>query len=755
MATTRRSLLLILGSIVALVLIVILVLPLFINADSFRTRIESSLTTSLGRKVTIGKLDLSIWSGGLLAHNATVADDPAFSNQPFLQADLLKIKLELIPLLLSKEVHITGFELDSPHVTLLRAASGTWNYSSIGASSTAAPKAKTSSSSDTLTNLTVAHVDVTNGQATVGTVDAPGAPATPRRTYDQLNLSATDFSFERSFPFKLSAHLPGDGTVSLTGSAGPINQHDASLTPFTGHLVINHLDPLAAGFVDTTAGISGLVNSIDVQATWNGQQLHVANLLIDTPRLTLVDSGKPKAAPKPNQPTSSNMFSTLSADHLQITHGEITLTTPGQSRPAVYEQLNAEISGFGPHNSSPVKISAQIPGGGSLNASGMAGPLNQESPAASPFNLHANLNHLDLASSGIIAPDAGIAGLASIDAKGISDGQNLNANVAAHIDGLRVAKNGIPSTKPVDLAMAIHENMQSLAGDIANATLTIGRVPISLSGTFQTSGPTTAINLRVAAQSASIDELEAFLPAVGVHLPTGSRLQGGTLTTSLNVTGSTANPIISGPLNLDNTNLAGFDLGAKLAPITALTGGHMATGNGTPIRSLSTNLRVANGDVRTDNLAILVPSVGSATGSGSVAASGALSYQMILKITGLLGGNSGSGNTASAGPSSSSGAAGLAGSLLGMIPGGGGATGGTLGKLGAAGGFAGAALKNGIPVAIGGTTSNPTFAPNMNGLIRSGATNALQNLATPTNKQSNPASNPLGNALGGLFGKHN
>ena len=90
-------------------------------------------------------------------------------------------------------------------------------------------------------------------------------------------------------------------------------------------------------------------------------------------------------------------------------------------------------------------------------------------------------------------------------------------------------------------------------------------------GTYQTSGPTTALNLKVYTQAASIDELEAFLPSVGVHLPSGSRLQGGTLTTNLNVTGSAAAPIISGPIRIDNTNLAGFDLGSKLGPLSALT----------------------------------------------------------------------------------------------------------------------------------------------------------------------------------------
>jgi len=132
MGRSARFVLIAIGAVLALVVIVAICLPLFLNADSFRTRIESTLTKSLGRKVTIGKLSLSVWSGGLVAENATVADDPAFSSQPFIQADSVKIGVEILPLLLRKQVHIRGFSLISPKVQLLRAANGTWNYSTIG-----------------------------------------------------------------------------------------------------------------------------------------------------------------------------------------------------------------------------------------------------------------------------------------------------------------------------------------------------------------------------------------------------------------------------------------------------------------------------------------------------------------------------------------------------------------------------------------------------------------------------------------------
>jgi AsmA protein len=735
MALPRRTLLIVLGSIVALVLLALISIPLFLNADAFRTRIESALTTSLGRKVTLGKLDLSVLSGSLVATDASVADDPAFSNQPFLQASKVKIGIEVLPLILSREIHITGFAIDSPKITLLRAANGTWNYSSIGGAQQNASANKDSST--LIPNLTVGHVTITNGELTVGIEPTPGAPVTPRRTYSQLSLEAKDFSFQKSFPFTVSAHLPADGTVSLNGNAGPINSRDASLTPFSANLEAKHIDPLAAGFVDATAGLTGTIDSINLQATWNGQQLHVANFVVDTPKLALVRDNKPTTAvTPPPAPDSNNMLSTFSADHLQIKNGTLSIASPGQARPAVYQQLNVELTNVSPTASSPFKLSAQIPGGGSITGDGAAGPINQVNASATPVNAHVSVTHLDLASSGIVAPEDGISGIADVDLKALSDGKTLNANVSSKIQGLRIAKNGSPSAKPVDVQLTVSQDLHTLSGQLQKAVITIGRAVVNIAGTYQTTGPATALNLKVTSDAASIDELEAFLPSVGVHLPSGSRLQGGTLTTSLNVTGNTTAPIISGPIRINNTNLAGFDLGSKLGPLSSLAG--IKSGSGTAIQSLSANVNINGGNVRTDNVSVVVPSIGSATGAGTISAAGALNYKVILKLTGVLGAVSGKGGAAT-------GAGGIAGQLMGMIPGG--AVGGAAGSV--IGNYAGAALRNGVPVTIGGTTSNPTFTPNMSGMLSGAAGNATKGAAKPSSN-----SNPLSNALGGLLKPH-
>ncbi len=130
------------SAIVLGVLIVIgLILPRLVNVNSFRPKLESELTAALGRQVKVGNLSLSIFSGSVSADNISIADDPAFSKEPFVTAKSFKAGVEVMPLIFSKTLHITGITLEEPQITLLRGPGGTWNFSSIGGSS-AAPAAR-------------------------------------------------------------------------------------------------------------------------------------------------------------------------------------------------------------------------------------------------------------------------------------------------------------------------------------------------------------------------------------------------------------------------------------------------------------------------------------------------------------------------------------------------------------------------------------------------------------------------------------
>jgi hypothetical protein len=259
----------------------------------------------------------------------------------------------------------------------------------------------------------------------------------------------------------------------------------------------------------------------------------------------------------------------------------------------------------------------------------------------------------------------------------------------------------------VDVQLTVNQDLQALSGKIEKATLQIGKATtLAITGTYQTRGNTTTTQLNVNGQNMPIDELVAFLPSLGVQLPSGSRLQGGTLSTTLNIAGPVATPVVSGPVRIANTQLAGFDLGQKLASIQSLTGAK--TGSNTTIQALSTDLRYGPDGTRTDNLAAVVAGLGSASGSGSISPAGALNYQLLIKLN------------------SSSGVGGLATQAMSMLP-------------GAFGGAVAQTTKNGIPLRIAGTTSNPTFTPDVSKMVN----------GVP--QQKSVQSNPLGKALGGLI----
>src|ERR1700761_9460121 len=106
-----KRLLIISGIIVGVLFLVVVLVPLFINVDSFRPDLEKKLSTALNRTVTIGKLNASIFSGGATASDISIADDPSFNKGPFLRAASLNVGLQLVPLIFSKQLKVTSLSV--------------------------------------------------------------------------------------------------------------------------------------------------------------------------------------------------------------------------------------------------------------------------------------------------------------------------------------------------------------------------------------------------------------------------------------------------------------------------------------------------------------------------------------------------------------------------------------------------------------------------------------------------------------------
>jgi AsmA protein len=488
--------------VIAVLVIIVIVIPFFIDANTFRPKLESELTSALGRQVTVGNLSLSLWSGSVGADNIAIADDSTFSKNPFVQAKSLKVGVEMIPLIFHKTLNVTELTLNQPEISLVKSENGEkWNFSSIGTQNAAAsqptnappepmkaqpeskaapaekPAANTNEAPPSSNpNLTVAKLNINDGRMTVSQVGSPSGP----RVYSNVNIEVTNFAFTNSFPFSMTATLPGGGSLDLNGHAGPINSTDASLTP-----------------------------------------------------------------------------------------------------------LNAKLA----------------------------------------------VKNMNLAQSGFIDPAAGIAGIADLNSTLNSDGHEAKLDGTLHATKLQVAKNGAPAGRPVDLIFATAYNLTNQNGTIRQGDIAMGKAVAHLTGSYDLRPKVTTVDLKLNGQAMSVDELEAMLPAVGVKLPPGATLKNGDLNINLTSTGPVDKLVTAGSIKMENSQLGNFDLGSRLSAISALAG--KQSGDITEIKNLSSDVKMSPEGTQASNINLDVPSIGLLTGDGTVSPSDQLAFKMNATMGGL------------------------------------------------------------------------------------------------------------------------
>ncbi|WP_353062498.1 AsmA family protein [Tunturibacter psychrotolerans] len=283
----KKSVKIVLAAAIALPVVVAAAIPFFVNANTFRPKIESRLSTALSRKVTLGNLSLSLTKGRLEADDLTIAEDPKFGQTPFFTAKLLHIGVQMKPLIFHHELLIRSFEVDAPQIHLIRAEDGTWNFSTLSHGTDRLDTTRPTS----LPDLPVDRIIIKDGNATIETLPSQKNP----QVYDHLNVTVEHFSLAQPFPFRVSASLPGDGKVDVSGTVGPINPQDAASTAFDTQVKIQHLDPVTAGYVDPAAGVSTIAG-LDAHFVSDGTNV-TSNGKVHAEHLIILKGGK--AAPLP------------------------------------------------------------------------------------------------------------------------------------------------------------------------------------------------------------------------------------------------------------------------------------------------------------------------------------------------------------------------------------------------------------------------------------------------------------------------
>jgi len=189
-----------------------------------------------------------------------------------------------------------------------------------------------------------------------------------------------------------------------------------------------------------------------------------------------------------------------------------------------------------------------------------------------------------------------------------------------------------------------------------------------------------------------VPELAELLPPLGIALPNGSKLEGGTATVAFAVEGPADGLMADGSISVDKTRLANFDLGTKMAVIETLAG--IKGGPNTDIDVLSAKLKYAPLGTTVENIDFIAQGVGELNGAGKISPSNALDFVMSVTIQ----------TTRSA-----------------------------------------ALSKTAVPFFVQGTAMEPVFKPDIRGLAKAQAKTLLQSEAQKRLKGS------VGEAAGGIL----
>jgi AsmA protein len=215
------------GGLIVLVILVIVITPMFVDIQKYKPVIESKVSEATGRPFTLGgDLDLSLfpWVGVSLS-DIHLGNPEGFEEKDLLSVKSFEVRVKLLPLL-SKNIQVKRFVMDSPRIILEKRKDGKANWEGIGKTSepskppkeAAKPKEAEPQEGLPIEALAINEFAITDGLITY----TDHTNGTSRKISD-LTLRLQEVSLENPIKLALSAKLD-DKPISLEGNVGPVGK---------------------------------------------------------------------------------------------------------------------------------------------------------------------------------------------------------------------------------------------------------------------------------------------------------------------------------------------------------------------------------------------------------------------------------------------------------------------------------------------------------------------------------------------------
>ena len=214
--------------------------PMVVDVKDYLPDIDAMVTRQTGRKFTMGddvKLSLFPWAGIRLS-DLTLGNPEGFEGigqESMITVKSFEVRVKVLPLL-SKQVEVAKFIVDSPRFVLVKNKAGQGNWEQFGAADTpdstaddqtkaGQPAQDTSANTQTKgTALPIESIAVEQFAVINGFLSYEDKGSGLSKQISDINLDLSGISLDKAIAVSFGAKVDGK-SISLTGTAGPLGQN--------------------------------------------------------------------------------------------------------------------------------------------------------------------------------------------------------------------------------------------------------------------------------------------------------------------------------------------------------------------------------------------------------------------------------------------------------------------------------------------------------------------------------------------------
>jgi AsmA protein len=243
-----------LGSLIVLLAVTLIIVPIFFDINRYKPIIENKIASAAGRSFTIeGSLKLSLFPApGIYCSDVHLGNPQGFSEKDFVYIKSIELRVRLLPLL-SKDIQVKRFIIDSPRITLEKSKDGRASWQGLGKSESAIAQKEEGTQTDKglpIKGLTISEFNISEGEILY--IDQISGT---RKEVKELDIELKDVSLDKPLAITASADVEGN-SVSIVGTAGPIGK-EFGKNPVMVDLAVKTMKTLALKVQGSLTDLTG------------------------------------------------------------------------------------------------------------------------------------------------------------------------------------------------------------------------------------------------------------------------------------------------------------------------------------------------------------------------------------------------------------------------------------------------------------------------------------------------------------------